>query len=165
MLVRDEPLPTLLAQAHREPRRGAEDLQQRMAIRASVARSDAQVCHLERSWTSALIGQEPGGDVLLTQDAWSGIHDWCTAPTVRVLFLSRSLRRRTRSSAVPLLTTALVVWGSVGIMVPLLVQARFFGIPNRVFTLAYGVWLILAARPLLKAHATTAVPTGSASHG
>jgi hypothetical protein len=50
-------------------------------------------------------------------------------------------------------------------MVPLLVQARFFGIPNRVFTLAYGVWLILAARPLLKAHATTAVPTGSASHG
>ena len=56
----------------------------------------------------------------------------------------------------PLLTIALVVWASLAIMVPLLVQQRFFGIPNRVFMVAYGVWLMLAARPLVKAGATTA---------
>ena len=61
-------------------------------------------------------------------------------------------------AAVPLLTIALVVWASLAIMVPLLVQQRFFGIPNRVFMVAYGVWLILAARPLVKAGETMQAP-------
>ncbi len=47
MLVRDEPLPTFLAQAHREARRRAEDVQQCMAIGHGVARSDVQFGHLE----------------------------------------------------------------------------------------------------------------------
>ena len=72
-----------------------------------------------------------------------------------VFFLSLALRRRPTWAAVPLLTIALVVWASLVIMVPLLVQQRFFGIPNRVFMVAYGVWLILAARPLVKAGRTS----------
>ena len=72
-----------------------------------------------------------------------------------VLFLSLALRRRPTWAAVPLLTIALVAWASLAIMVPLLVQQRFFGIPNRVFMVAYGVWLILAARPLVKAVGTS----------
>jgi hypothetical protein len=72
-----------------------------------------------------------------------------------VLFLSLALRRQPSWAAVPLLTIALVAWASLAVMVPLLVQQRFFGIPNRVFMVAYGVWLILAARPLVKAGGTS----------
>ena len=71
------------------------------------------------------------------------------------LCLSLALRRRPAWAAVPLLTIALVVWAALAIMVPLLVQQRFFGIPNRVFMVTYGVWLILAARPLLQAGGTS----------
>ena len=74
------------------------------------------------------------------------------------LFLSLALRRLPAWSAAPLLTTALVAWASVAIMVPLLVQQRFFGIPNRAFMLAYGVWVILAARPLLNGQARELAP-------
>ena len=48
-------------------------------------------------------------------------------------------------------TIALVAWASLAITVPLLVQQRFFGVPNRVFMVVYGVWLILAACPSVKA--------------
>ena len=57
------------------------------------------------------------------------------------LFLSLARRRRPTWAAVPLLTTALVAWVSLAIMVPLPVQQRFRN-PNRVFMVVYGVWLI-----------------------
>ena len=86
-----------------------------------------------------------------------------------LLFLSLALRRRPTWAAVPLLTIALVVWASLAIMVPLLVQQRFFGIPNRVFMVAYGVWLILAARPLAKTGSAPSdkllIPLQSAIYG
>src|SRR5262245_58791217 len=70
-----------------------------------------------------------------------------------VLLLSLTLGRQAPWSAVPLMALALADWACIAIMVPLLVRQRFFGIPNRAFMLAYAVWLILAARPLLKVHA------------
>lgn len=80
-----------------------------------------------------------------------------------VLFLSLALRRQAAWTGAPLLTMALVAWASVAIMVPLLIQQRLFGIPNRAFMLAYGVWVILAARPLLKGQARELTASSAAS--
>jgi hypothetical protein len=72
-----------------------------------------------------------------------------------VLLLSLALRREAPWSGTRLLPWAAAVWVSIGVMVPLLMQMRYFGIPNRTFMMAYGIWVILAARPLTR---TQAVP-------
>lgn len=76
-----------------------------------------------------------------------------------VLFLSLALRRQALWSAAPLMAIALAVWASIVVMVPLLIQQRFFGIPNRTFMAAYGVWIILGARPLLRAKSVASRPS------
>jgi hypothetical protein len=69
-----------------------------------------------------------------------------------VLLVSLALRRQAPWSGTRLLPWAAAVWLSIAIMVPLLMQLRYFGIPNRTFMLAYGVWVILVARPLTRTH-------------
>jgi hypothetical protein len=68
-----------------------------------------------------------------------------------VLFISLALRREAPWSGARLLPWAAAVWLSVVIMVPLLMHMSYFGIPNRTFMVAYGIWVILAARPLTRA--------------
>jgi hypothetical protein len=67
-----------------------------------------------------------------------------------VLLVSLALRREAPWSRTRLLPWAAAVWLSVVIMVPLLMQLRYFGIPNRTFMVTYGIWVILAARPLTR---------------
>lgn len=74
-----------------------------------------------------------------------------------VLLLSRALRQQGYSGAVTLLAT--VVWISLGVMVAALVAAMqqqtmegpgVLGWANRTLMVAYSVWLIAAARPLIR---------------
>src|SRR4029450_1879954 len=58
MLVCDQPLPIFLPQPHRQPGRGGEDLQQRMARGDGATREDVEICHFERACTSTVIGEE-----------------------------------------------------------------------------------------------------------
>ncbi|WNG60065.1 DUF998 domain-containing protein [Archangium gephyra] len=69
-----------------------------------------------------------------------------------VLLVSLALRREAPWSGTWLLPWAAAVWLSLVVMVPLLMQMRYFGIPNRTFMMAYGIWVILAARPLTRTH-------------
>jgi uncharacterized protein DUF998 len=67
-----------------------------------------------------------------------------------VLFLSLALRKQAGWPGAALLALAALVWVSLAIMVPLLIQQHGFGIPNRVFMLAYGAWVIATAHPLTR---------------
>ncbi|EPX62635.1 hypothetical protein D187_008823 [Cystobacter fuscus DSM 2262] len=69
-----------------------------------------------------------------------------------VLFVSLALRRQAPWSGARLPMWAAAVWLSLVVMVPLLMQMRYFGIPNRTFMVAYGIWIMLAARPLMRTH-------------
>jgi hypothetical protein len=72
-----------------------------------------------------------------------------------VLLVSIALRRQVAWRASRLLPMAFVVWGSVVVMIPLLIHQSGFGIPNRVFMLGYALWMFLAARPFLWASSTS----------
>lgn len=67
-----------------------------------------------------------------------------------VLLLSLALRRDPSWTRAPLGLWAAAVWVSLIVMVPLLMQLRFFGIPNRTFMIAFGIWIALAAWPLAR---------------
>jgi len=77
-----------------------------------------------------------------------------------VLLLSVALSNRT-SYALPLLVgLTAVIWLSLGMMIAIMVMVgpgkepnpkgpeRFLGLPNRLFMVSYGVWLIVVAWPI-----------------
>ena len=79
-----------------------------------------------------------------------------------VLLLSLALRQRTSHAALPLLELAAVVWVSLVAMITIMAivgpgkarnpagPERFLGFPNRLFMIAYGVWLIITAWPIAR---------------
>ena len=76
-----------------------------------------------------------------------------------VLLLSVALAQRTSHAALPLLVLTAVVWASLVAMITIMVivgpgkppnpdgPERFLGFPNRLFMVAYGVWLMVTAWP------------------
>jgi Protein of unknown function (DUF998) len=76
-----------------------------------------------------------------------------------VLLLSLALGSQTAYASLPLLTLTAVIWISLVIMVAIMFMVgpgkpsnpngpeRFVGVPNRLFMVAYGVWLMVVAWP------------------
>lgn len=77
-----------------------------------------------------------------------------------VLLVSLALRRQAPWAGARLPLWAAAVWLSLVVMVPLLMQMRYFGIPNRTFMVAYGIWMMLAAWPLTRTHPVPTRPGG-----
>jgi Protein of unknown function (DUF998) len=79
-----------------------------------------------------------------------------------VLLLSLALRRDVSHSASPLLALAVLIWVSFATMMAIMLivgpgktpdpkgPERFLGAPNRLFMVAYGVWLMMAAWPFTR---------------
>lgn len=77
-----------------------------------------------------------------------------------VLLLSLALRNEPTHASLPLLSLAALIWLSLIVMIAILVRVgpgkppdpngpeRFLGLPNRLFMIAFGVWLIVAAWPI-----------------
>jgi hypothetical protein len=77
-----------------------------------------------------------------------------------VLLLSVALSNRTSYALPPLLGLTAVIWLSLGMMIAIMVMVgpgkepnpkgpeRFLGLPNRLFMVSYGVWLIVVAWPI-----------------
>lgn len=63
-----------------------------------------------------------------------------------VLLLTLHLRKQPGWKGGTLVLLAAATWLSVLVMAPLLMKGGAFGIPNRTFMLAYGAWMIVAAR-------------------
>jgi len=80
--------------------------------------------------------------------------------TLGVLLLSLALRNERSRAALPLLSLTATIWVSLGIMIAIMWivgpgktpdpngPERFLGWPNRLFMIAYGVWLIVMAWPI-----------------
>jgi hypothetical protein len=79
-----------------------------------------------------------------------------------VLLLSLALRGDVSYSTLPLLALTVVIWVSCAIMMAIMLivgpgktpdpngPERFLGAPNRMFIVAYGVWLMVAAWPFAR---------------
>jgi hypothetical protein len=79
-----------------------------------------------------------------------------------VLLLSLALGNQTAHASLPLLTLTAVVWLSLAAMIAVMVivgpgkppnprgPERFLGFPNRLFMVAYGVWLMVVAWPIAR---------------
>lgn len=79
-----------------------------------------------------------------------------------VLLLSLALRRDVSHSASPLLALTVLIWVSFATMMAIMLivgpgktpdpkgPERFLGAPNRLFMVAYGVWLMIAAWPFTR---------------
>jgi hypothetical protein len=78
-----------------------------------------------------------------------------------VLLLSLALRSQASHASLPLLTLTAVVWLSIVVVIAIMLMVgpgkpsspdgpeRFLGWPNRLFMVSYGVWLVVAAWPLV----------------
>jgi hypothetical protein len=76
------------------------------------------------------------------------------------LLLSLALRNQASHASLPLLALTAVIWLSLGIMIAIMLivgpgkpanpngPERFLGFPNRLFMVAYGVWLMVVALPM-----------------
>jgi hypothetical protein len=79
-----------------------------------------------------------------------------------VLLLSLALRRDVSHAASPLLALMVLIWVSFATMMAIMLivgpgktpdpngPERFLGAPNRIFMVAYGVWLMVAAWPFAR---------------
>ena len=80
-----------------------------------------------------------------------------------VLLLSLALGRQTSSYAsLPLMTLTLVIWLSLAITIAIMLMVgpgkppnpngpeRFLGLPNRLFMVGYGAWLMVATWPMAR---------------
>jgi hypothetical protein len=79
-----------------------------------------------------------------------------------VLLLSLALRREVSHATAPLLPLAAAIWFSFAMMFAIMLivgpgktpdpkgPERFLGAPNRLFMVAYGVWLMMAAWPFTR---------------
>jgi hypothetical protein len=79
-----------------------------------------------------------------------------------VLLLSLALRNEATHASSPLLVLAAVIWLSFGVMVAVMLKVgpgkppnpngpeRFLGWPNRLFMIAFGAWLMVAAWPIAR---------------
>jgi len=79
-----------------------------------------------------------------------------------VLLLSLALGSRASHASLPLLTLTAVIWLCLVIMVAIMLSVgpgkppnpngpeRFLGWPNRLFMVAYGVWLMVVAWPMAR---------------
>jgi hypothetical protein len=77
-----------------------------------------------------------------------------------VLLLSLALGSETSYAALPLILLALVIWLSFAVMIAIMLMVgpgkppdpngpeRFLGLPNRLFMVGYGAWLIVVAWPM-----------------
>jgi hypothetical protein len=77
-----------------------------------------------------------------------------------VLLLSLTLGRETPYASLPLMVLTLVIWLSFGITIAIMLMVgpgkppdphgpeRFLGLPNRLFMVGYGAWLIVVALPM-----------------
>jgi hypothetical protein len=82
------------------------------------------------------------------------------AQIVSVLLLSLALGRQGSHPLLPLLVLTAVIWFSLVMMIAIMLMVgpgkppnpngpeRFLGFPNRLFMIAYGVWLIVVASPI-----------------
>jgi hypothetical protein len=82
------------------------------------------------------------------------------AQIVAVLLLSLALGRQGTHASLPLLVLTAVIWCSLVAMIAIMLivgpgkppnpngPERFLGFPNRLFMIAYGVWLIVVASPI-----------------
>jgi hypothetical protein len=78
------------------------------------------------------------------------------------LLLSLALRDQASWAPLPLLTLTAVTWISLAAFVAIMLMVgpgkppnpdgleRFLGVPNRLFMVAYGVWLIVVAWPMAR---------------
>ena len=78
------------------------------------------------------------------------------------LLLSLALGRQRGYASLPLLVLTAVIWLSLGVMIAIMLMVgpgkapnldgpeRFLGLPNRLFMVAYGVWLMVAAWPMAR---------------
>lgn len=78
------------------------------------------------------------------------------------LLLSLALGKQPSHSSLPLLALAAVVWLSLVVMIAIMLMVgpgkppnpngpeRFLGFPNRLFMVAYGVWLMVVAWPIAR---------------
>jgi uncharacterized protein DUF998 len=88
------------------------------------------------------------------------------AQIVSVLLLSLALGRQGSHPSAPLLVLTAVIWFSLVTMIAIMAivgpgrapnpngPERFLGFPNRLFMIAYGVWLIVVASPMARADLT-----------
>ena len=79
-----------------------------------------------------------------------------------VLLLSLTLGNQTGHASLPLLALTAVVWLSLAAMIAVMLivgpgkapnprgPERFLGVPNRLFMVAYGVWLMVVAWPMAR---------------
>jgi hypothetical protein len=79
-----------------------------------------------------------------------------------VLLLSLTLGNQTGHASLPLLALTAVVWLSLAAMIAVMLivgpgkapnprgPERFLGFPNRLFMVAYGVWLMVVAWPMAR---------------
>ena len=79
-----------------------------------------------------------------------------------VLLLSLTLGEPPSHASLPLLALTGAIWLSLGIMISVMLivgpgkppnpegPERFIGVPNRMFMVAYGVWLMVAAWPMAR---------------
>jgi hypothetical protein len=79
-----------------------------------------------------------------------------------VLLLSLALGNQTAYASLPLLALTAVVWLSLVVMIAIMLivgpgkppnprgPERFLGLPNRLFMVAYGVWLMVVAWPMAR---------------
>jgi hypothetical protein len=90
------------------------------------------------------------------------VHNWRPLPNPRGLLLSLALGNQTAYASLPLLTLTAVVWLSLVVMIAIMFSVgpgkppnprgpeRFLGLPNRLFMIAYGVWLMVVAWPMAR---------------
>jgi len=84
------------------------------------------------------------------------------AQIVSVLLLSLALGQQGSHSSLPLLVLTAVIWFSLAMMIAIMLMVgpgkppspngpeRFLGFPNRLFMIAYGLWLLAVAWPLAR---------------
>ena len=91
-----------------------------------------------------------------------GVAFLCGVPAqiLSVLLLSLALGQQASHAALPLLALTAVIWISLIMMIAIMLMVgpgrppnpngpeRFLGFPNRLFMIAYGVWLIVVAYDL-----------------
>jgi hypothetical protein len=79
-----------------------------------------------------------------------------------VLLLSVAFGNQTSYASLLLLGLTAIVWVSLGVMIAIMVMVgpgkapnpkgpeRFLGLPNRLFMVGYGMWLIVSAWPIAR---------------
>src|SRR3954469_12779672 len=101
-------------------------------------------------------------EIILRKDAWRVVLDRRPlSKLLAVLLVSLALGSHTSYGSLPLLVLTAIVWLSLAAMIAIMLTVspghgpnpnvpRMFGWSNRLFMVAYGVWLMVVAWPIAR---------------